>query len=261
MNPTFIKKWQLQPQLWPRGENLRIAIVADPHVGWPMMPIWRLKNMVAEVNSLNADIIILLGDYRARFFGRTTAIEISDVARELSELSAPLGVFGVLGNHDWWDDKPTQKRGVGPCITTNIFESHGLKILENNSIEIDGRFNLAGLGDQCAFGRTTKSGVHDLKLALENINPKLPTILLAHEPDIFEEIPNSIALTLSGHTHGGQINLFGWTPFAPSRLSRKYIYGHYKNGANELVVSAGLGYSGFPLRIGRPPEITVVELI
>lgn len=258
--PTFIKHWHLQPKLWPKDENLKIAILADPHAGWPMMPLKRLKKIVSEINALNADMIVLLGDYRARFFGRTTSIKISDVAEILSELEAPLGVYGVLGNHDWWDDKVTQRRGTGPCITTSVFENYGLCILENASVEIDGRFNLVGLGDQCAFGRTTASGVHDLDLALKNINPKLPTILLAHEPDIFEDIPNSIALTLSGHTHGGQLNLFGWTPIAPSRLSKKYIYGHYNTSKIDLIVSAGLGYSGLPLRIGRPSEITLIEL-
>ena len=240
--------------------HLRIAILADPHVGWPLMPLWRLRKIVSEINALKPDIIFMLGDYRARYFLRTTSISIELVAAELANLEAPLGVYGVLGNHDWWDDKDTQKRGHGPCNTLAIFRDAGLIMLENQNVVIDGRFNLVGLGDQCAFGRTTEFGVDDIEFAMRGINPYLPTIMLAHEPDIFESLSAPIDLTISGHTHGGQLNLFGWTPIAPSALSRKYIYGHYIKEKRNLIVSAGLGFSGLPLRIGRPSEITIVDI-
>jgi predicted MPP superfamily phosphohydrolase len=83
---------------------------------------------------------------------------------------------------------------------------------------------------------------------------------LAHEPDIFPDVPSDVAVTLSGHTHGGQIRFFGWIPFVPSRYGTRFAYGHIQENHCDLVVSGGLGCSGIPVRLGVPPEITVVEL-
>ena len=87
-----------------------------------------------------------------------------------------------------------------------------------------------------------------------------PVILMAHEPDIFPEVPERVALTLSGHTHGGQVRLFGWSPIVPSRYGNRYAYGHVREGARDLVVSGGIGCSILPVRFGVVPEITVIEL-
>ena len=84
--------------------------------------------------------------------------------------------------------------------------------------------------------------------------------MLAHEPDIFPQVSDRVALTLSGHTHGGQIRLFGWTPVVPSRFGSRFAYGHVHEKGRDLVVSGGLGCSIIPVRIGSVPEITVVEL-
>ena len=87
-----------------------------------------------------------------------------------------------------------------------------------------------------------------------------PVILLAHEPDIFPQVPSRVALTLSGHTHGGQVRLFGYSPVVPSDYGNRYAYGPVEETGRHLVVSGGLGYSGIPVRFGVPPEITVVDL-
>jgi len=85
-------------------------------------------------------------------------------------------------------------------------------------------------------------------------------ILMAHEPDTFTEVPNRVALTVSGHTHGGQVNLAGFTSVVPSKYGSRYVYGHINEGGRDLVVSAGLGVSGLPIRFGRPLEIVVIEI-
>ena len=85
-------------------------------------------------------------------------------------------------------------------------------------------------------------------------------LLLAHEPDIFPEVPDRVALTLSGHTHGGQVRLFGWSPMVPSMYGNRFAYGHIVEEGRDLVVSAGLGNSIYPVRFGVPPEITMIEL-
>jgi uncharacterized protein len=126
-------------------------------------------------------------------------------------------------------------------------------------------FWLAGLGDQMAFmpisrQRGIRSGIDDLPKTIAAITDDAPALLMAHEPDIFPRVPKRFALTLCGHTHGGQVNLFGWRPAAGSRLSRVYPRGHFSENGRDLLVSSGLGCSILPIRFGVPPEIMVVEL-
>ena len=109
-------------------------------------------------------------------------------------------------------------------------------------------------------GKIAYTGVHDLAGTLAKITDDAPVILMAHEPDIFPEVPSRVALTIAGHTHGGQIRIFGMTPVVPSKYGSRYAYGHIVEDNRHLVVSAGLGVSGIPLRFGSPPEIVVIEL-
>jgi len=83
---------------------------------------------------------------------------------------------------------------------------------------------------------------------------------MAHEPDIFPRVPDRVSLTVAGHTHGGQIRIFGYAPIVPSRFGNRYVYGHVVEQSRNLVVSAGLGCSGVPVRFGAPPEIVMIEL-
>jgi predicted MPP superfamily phosphohydrolase len=131
-------------------------------------------------------------------------------------------------------------------------------------------FWIAGLADQIAFivrrdGRVRYQGIDDLPGTLAKVTDGAPVILLAHEPDIFPKVPGRVSLTLSGHTHGGQIRMFGYSPVVPSRYGNRFAYGHISEpgtdaAARHLVVSGGLGCSILPLPSGVPPEITVVNL-
>ena len=87
-----------------------------------------------------------------------------------------------------------------------------------------------------------------------------PVLLMAHEPDIFPTVTERVSLTLSGHTHGGQIRIFGWSPVVPSRYKNRYAYGHVVEDGRHLLVSGGLGFSILPVRFGMPPEINFVEI-
>jgi predicted MPP superfamily phosphohydrolase len=102
--------------------------------------------------------------------------------------------------------------------------------------------------------------VDDLPATLAAVTDDAPLILMAHEPDIFADIPDRVALTVSGHTHGGQVRIFGYAPFVPSRFGRRYAYGHIVEQNRHLIVSAGLGCSNAPIRLGAPPEIVTIEL-
>jgi predicted MPP superfamily phosphohydrolase len=103
-------------------------------------------------------------------------------------------------------------------------------------------------------------GVDDLAGTLRRVTDAAPVILMAHEPDIFPQVPGRVALTLSGHTHGGQVRVFGYAPIVPSKFGTRYVYGHVVEDARHLVVSGGLGCTGVPVRFGSPPEIVLLEL-
>jgi uncharacterized protein len=124
---------------------------------------------------------------------------------------------------------------------------------------------LAGLGDQLAywparrFRPVPRIGVDDLKATLAKVTDDAPVILLAHEPDVAMRVPSRVALQLSGHTHGGQVRLLGWSPVVPSRYGNKFAYGHART-ACDVIVSGGLGCSIVPVRIGVPPEIVQVTV-
>jgi predicted MPP superfamily phosphohydrolase len=83
---------------------------------------------------------------------------------------------------------------------------------------------------------------------------------MAHEPDIFATVPRRVSLTVSGHTHGGQVRLAGFAPIVPSKYGRRFTYGHIVEDERHLIVSGGLGMSGLPIRFGVPPEIVIVDL-
>ena len=100
----------------------------------------------------------------------------------------------------------------------------------------------------------------DLPATLAAATDAAPAILLAHEPDIFPRVPDRVALTLAGHTHGGQVRLLGYSPMIPSDYGRRFAYGHIVEEGRHMIVSGGLGMSIYPVRFGVPPEITLVRL-
>jgi predicted MPP superfamily phosphohydrolase len=263
----FRTSYKLQLPNWPRELELKIAVLADFHACNPWMSLGRIRRIVEATNAMEPDLILLLGDYVAGTTLVTSQITSPQWAKTLSGLNAPLGVFAVLGNHDWWDDFGAQKRGHGPTIAGTALSDAGIKVLENQAVRVekDGEpFWIAGLGDQLAFTRRSRyrawKGVDDLPGTIAGVTDDAPVILMAHEPDIFPKVPQRVALTLSGHTHGGQVNLFGWTPMVPSRYGSRYAHGHIVEEGRHLIVSAGLGVSILPVRFMRPPEIVIVEL-
>lgn len=273
-----VTRYALTPPRWPQGLRLRLALVADLHACHPWMTPDRIASIVDRTNALRPDVTLLLGDYSvgmARF--KTADVHSSVWAPILARLEAPLGRYAVLGNHDWWEDRNAQRRGHGPTFGQEALERAGLPVLENEAVRLskDGHpFWIAGLGDQLAllprreFGRSRWRGVDDLPATLGAVTDDAPVILMAHEPDVFPLVrasPRPVALTVSGHTHGGQIRFFGHSPVVPSRFANRYAYGHvteprFDGEAAHLVVSGGLGCSIAPVRFGVPPEIVIVEL-
>jgi len=229
-------RYALTPPGWPADFPLRIAIVTDIHACDPWMNEGHIDDIVAMTNDAGADVILLLGDY--------------------------------IATHDWWNDQRAMVRGQGLPAAGLALQDAGVPVYQNQSVRLvkDGRaFWLAGLGDQIAFipqrgRRHPKYGIDDLPATLAQVTDDAPVLLLAHEPDIFPQVPARVSLTLSGHTHGGQISLFGWTPVVPSRYGSRYAYGHKVEDGRHIIISSGLGCSGIPVRIGAAPEVVVIDL-
>ena len=141
-----------------------------------------------------------------------------------------------------------------------------IPVLENNAVKLgaEGRqFWLAGIGDQLAhlLGHGRFRGEDDLPGTLAQVRTDDPVLLLVHEPDIFPRVPDRVALTLAGHTHGGQIRLpFIWPAFVPSKFGKRFAYGHIVEDGRHMIVSGGLGTSVVPARLGVPPEVVRIEL-
>ncbi|WP_192182062.1 metallophosphoesterase [Mesorhizobium amorphae] len=266
---THVKRYSLTPPHWPAGLKLRVVALADIHACRPWMTPERIASLAAEANALKPDVIVMLGDFPAGTRLVSDWVDASEWAPALSGLKAPLGVWSILGNHDWWEDRAAQAAGAGPTISRKALEAVGIPVLENDVVRLekDGHgFWLAGLADQLAlrpgqaWGRTGFKGLDDLDGTLAKVSDGAPVILLAHEPDIFPKVPSRVSLTLSGHTHGGQVRLFGYSPVVPSRFGNRYAYGHVVEQDRNLIVSGGLGFSIMPVRFGMRPEILQIDL-
>jgi predicted MPP superfamily phosphohydrolase len=261
-----VTRYQVSPPQWPSDLKLKIAVIADVHACDPWMSLQRIQTIVEHTNALGADITVLLGDYVAGHRNVTRFIPADEWASVLSGLKAPLGVHAILGNHDYWDDRTVQRDGEGTTVARRALEAAGIPVYENDVQRLNkaGRpFWLAGLGDQLAYaparrhGIVRRIGVDDLGATLGKVTDDAPVILLAHEPDVARRVPSRVALQLSGHTHGGQVRLLGWSPVAPS--GQLLAYGHIRMNC-DVVVSGGLGCSFVPFRLGVPPEIVLVTV-
>ena len=263
-----VTRYHPTPRQWPANFPLKMAVIADIHACDPWMSLERIEAIVDRTNALKADIIVLLGDYVAGVRRVTRIIPSSEWAKVLAGLKAPLGVHAVMGNHDYWDDKTVQQIGRGPTVAHRALEAGGIPVYENDAVRLtkDGRpFWLAGLGDQLAYfpaqryRRMVRFGADDLSGTLAKITDDAPVVLLAHEPDVALRVPGRVALQLSGHTHGGQVRLLGWSPAVSSKHGIRLAYGHFRLKC-DLIVSGGLGCSLMPVRFGVPPEIVEVTL-
>ncbi len=227
---------------WPAGQPpVRIVQVSDTHAGLPDMPLARLRAVVAQVNALRPDLIVLTGDYQGEKIGVHETGNLDDVVRPFAALRSRLGTFAVRGNHD--------NRYWSPVVLPR----YRLTYLQNGWADA-GPLIVAGLDDLTA-------GRPDVAAALAGIPPGKPVIMLMHEADSFPQVPASVALTLAGHTHGGQIALGALpVPWIASRFGRAHRRGLFVAGGRRLIVSSGIGTTGLPLRLGVPPEIVLVTL-
>jgi len=261
VEPRFtltVKRWNVAHPAWPVGAPpLRIGVLTDIHAVKPWMDARRIGGIAARLNAERPDIVVLLGDYvNALHPGYySSLVPVREWSAALRDLHAPLGVYAILGNHDWWSGEVPAMRAA--------FDRAGIALLEGSAIKIKrGRFPfwVVGLDDLLAAG---SRGYGNLPAALAHVTDSAPIVLLAHEPDIFSVVPERIALTLAGHTHGGQVYIpFVGRPSLATGMARyaKYAYGHIVENGRHLIVSSGLGLSAYPVRFLVPPEIAIVTL-
>jgi len=260
---------QYAPRLhnWPDDLKLKIAVIADIHACYPWMSEERVGDIVDLANAQKPDLTVLLGDYVCTHRFVSGYVPPGAWAEQLARLEAPLGVYSILGNHDWWSaaiptDPPDNSRSIRRALAVA-----GVPLLENQSVRLSqaGRpFWLIGLGDLLAHAphRSRGLGADDLRGAMRAISDEAPAILLVHEPYFFPRVPDRIALMLAGHTHGGQVNfpIVGAPAHFLKRGMGRFIYGEYALGERRMIVSGGLGTSLAPVRVLRPPEVVMVKL-
>ncbi|MGE3802350.1 MAG: metallophosphoesterase [Candidatus Kapaibacterium sp.] len=238
-----------------------IGMISDVHSSL-FMNRDRMERYATTLQSLKADLIVLPGD-----FVNSRSREVYPFAEAFSRLSAPLGVYGVTGNHDYYTREIE--------IVAKGIEEAGIKLLRNENIRIEKNgksFWLMGLDDRDIYevndylkdGKTEKGIVENLVRGVRDDEPK---ILLCHKPYPFEEYATlGVDLMLSGHTHGGQIVLgrLDRLNVSVASLASTYISGLYKAHANhnaQMYVSRGIGTAGIPLRVNCPPEVTHIMLV
>lgn len=224
-------------------EGVRIAHVSDTHFGFPPSPGW-MGRVLEQVRARRPDLLVHTGDFLS---GQTTGVPPG--AELLTGLDAPLGAFGVLGNHDHFAD--TQS-------LLGVLERGRLRLLRNEAVGLERegtRLWVAGVDD-------LGTGHDDLEAALREVPAGEPVVLLSHSPDLVEEASDrAVSLMLSGHTHGGQVCLPLWGPvFCFSRFYKRYAAGLFQVGPTSLYVNRGLGMALLPLRFLCRPEVTLLTL-
>jgi predicted MPP superfamily phosphohydrolase len=235
----------LHPPGWPRSlDGLRVGAMSDLHAGLGHTNPARVREAVELLNAQRPDLICLLGDYMdSTHFGRGRA-DPGEIAAELERLRAPLGRFAVLGNHDW--------RAVGAAMG-DALRAAGLTVLENDAVRA-GDLWVAGVADM-------RTRLPDIPKTLETVPEDAPVLLLAHDPDLFPHVPRRVALTLAGHTHGGQVDVPVLRLLVvPSGHGVRYLGGHVEEEGRQLFVSTGVGTAGLPIRFRRPPEVVILTL-
>jgi len=221
---------------------LRLVHLSDLHGSNWDMPQVRLNRIMDQVNALHPDLVVVTGDFHASKIW-DPPMRMDDAVQPLTRLKAPLGVWSVPGNHD------------DPYWIRWVMRRFGLKLLAGDLVDV-GPIQIVG-SDDLIMGQRPVQG---LRAAAARAQPGKPLIALVHEPRLWTMLPPNVDLLLAGHTHGGQIQIFGWPQFR--KLDSQYLRGRFRNpGGQQMLVSAGIGTSIVPVRLGTQGEIVVVELV
>jgi len=223
-------------------KGLKVVVIADLHPKPNQEK--RIKQVVEATNSVEPDLVFLLGDYVSGHLEQQT-LPIEITAKNLSLLKSKLGVYAVLGNHDSWANARKIKSEL---------ENNNINVLDNKNINIKDQkydFYISGISD-------LTTGYPNIEKALKDV--QMPNIFLSHNPDIFPKLPENITLVLAGHTHGGQVIFPYLGPLlVPSDYGKKYSSGLIEENNKKMIVSKGIGTSILPIRFNCKPEIIIIN--
>jgi predicted MPP superfamily phosphohydrolase len=234
---------------WPaRLDGLRAGVLSDLHAGVPHVGLGSIRRAVDALNAREPDVHLLLGDYLDASQPLRRDLAPEAVAAELARLRAPLGTVAVTGNHDWRNSGDRMWRALAAA---------GITVLEDEAVELHARggsFWIAGLADM-------RHRSPNVVQALRDVPAGAPVLALSHDPDLFPRMPERVALTLAGHTHGGQVAIpILRRPMMPSYYGERYARGHIVEDGRHLYVTSGVGTSGLPIRFLAPPEVLIISL-
>jgi predicted MPP superfamily phosphohydrolase len=231
---------------WPAGAPpVRALLMSDLHVAGPDMPPERLARIVEQANRLRPDIVFIAGDFISDRRVSTRIYSFAEAVAPPAGLRSRLGTFAVLGNHDHWRDAAEARAALRRI---------GVRVLDNDAVPI-GPLAIGGLDD--AFTRHQDLG------AMLNAMRALAgaRIVLSHSPDPFPALPRDVTFMLAGHTHCGQIRLpLIGAVSTMSAYGDRYACGLIRENGRILIVSAGLGTSILPLRLGAVPDMWLIRL-
>jgi predicted MPP superfamily phosphohydrolase len=238
---------------WPAGEpSLRIALLADIHLGNRAMSSARLWTIVREVNEARPDLVLIAGDFVVGHTANSGVNLAPNLRAPLAGLRARLGTVAVLGNHDYW---------TSPTSIRTALKAAGITVLENSAVR-RGPLNIVGIGD----GFSGHADVRQALAAADGLGG-IP-VVLTHSPDVVHELRSGLPLILAGHTHCGQVVLpllgpvLTRSPFQHwARLyDPKLRCGAVWDNGRLVIITAGLGSGSSPIRVGAPPDWWLVTL-
>ncbi|HEX6683974.1 MAG TPA: metallophosphoesterase [Candidatus Limnocylindrales bacterium] len=240
LGPPVLKRIQIPLAKLPSSmDGYKIALVSDIHLG-PLTGVDHSRRIVEAINGMNADLVAVVGD-----LVDGSVEDLRDEAAPLRDLRSRDGAFFVTGNHEYYSGAEQWLAEV-----TRL----GMRPLRNERLEIGG-FDLAGVDD--VTGSQFDLGGPDFGKALGGRDQARPVILLAHQPVVARDAARyKVDLQLSGHTHGGQMVPFNYI----ARLQQPVISGLGDVDGVKVYVTNGAGFWGPPVRVGAPPDITLVEL-
>jgi predicted MPP superfamily phosphohydrolase len=250
-----VRSYSLDLPGWPRAlDGFKIAALGDIHAGSPYIDKAKLEEVVRRVSAEKVDLIVWLGDYVIQGVVGGNFMEPEEIALILGKAQATNGQVAIIGNQDRW---------LGTERIERAFAQSGITFLRSQSkiLSLGGeRLHVYGL-DDFELSPDYWPTFNRIRRQWSRLPQNEPVLVLSHSPDIFPEIPSRVSLTLAAHTHGGQVRLpvIG-SPVVPSFFGQRFARGHIIERGRHLFVNTGLGTSIIPIRLGVPPEISILTL-
>ena len=229
---------------WNQSLNgLKVGVVSDLHIGTSNVDLKRVERITERINRENPDLILILGDFDTLAIAETNYKE-EEISNVFKKFKSKYGTIAILGNHDYYPS----------ALIRGILHNSGIILLENSDCYIthnNTKFRIVGFKDMWHFTLNAHAIIGEVKE---------PTLVLSHNPDMFPRIPQEVSLTLSGHTHGGEIfiPILG-SPTVPSKYHERYRKGYIVEKNKHLFVTSGVATLSH-LRFCNPPEIIFLEL-